>query len=89
MQKELLKIFLVTHTQTQIESQGPNIWIKVFSWYIEKPNKKKRGFEEKRNQEGENNLIRSVMNILREIEHIHKIIIVLYKKQYLGMKKCF
>lgn len=30
-----------------------------------------------------------VMNILREIEHIHKIIIVLYKKQYLGMKKCF
>lgn len=76
MQKELLKIFLVTHTQTQIESQGPNIWIKVFSWYIEKPNKKKRGFEEKRNQEGENNLIRSVMNILRELrkhlDYIHE-----------------
>ena len=29
-----------------------------------------------------------VMNILREIEHIYKII-VFYKKQYLGMKKCF
>lgn len=67
MQKEFLKIFLVPHTQIQIESQGPNIWIKVFSWYTEKPNKKKRGFEEKRNQEGENNLIRSVMNILKEL----------------------
>lgn len=67
MQKEFLKIFLVPHTRIQIERQRPNIWVKVFSWYTEKPNKKKGGFKEKRNQEGENNLIRSVMNILREL----------------------
>ena len=30
-----------------------------------------------------------VMDILREIEHIHKIMVGFYKKQHLGMKKCF
>lgn len=30
-----------------------------------------------------------VMDIPREIEHIHKIMVGFYKKQHLGMKKCF